>query len=365
MRYFFSPFYDTYFGSSHFCRKNLYIYSHINLCSNTLPHKYIEPYDFHNSTYRPHVKGIKCKWVKAKFGPKWGRIWNSYLALFPFEARELLFKLLKSIDADICEECLIYYLKESSRRTLQSLILGFDSTLLKFLHLKVLGGNDTAINLREPFKDYYKSDFGTPRVGGFDSLKVHIKDIISKIGLRIATSTFEQFVHFRDAWSQAVSSVSGKAAKIRFTNSGKSKTIRSKPKWFALYHLHDSQITEKCFDSSYVEVKPFVKPDEPAATRTVQSYDTFSLIRNTFSLIRNSYLETMIYDYNAHGSWTTMGMNHKDKSRLRAALMRDDKLIRLCTDRSSFDVNQHKEWASILSRSSLSERYVLILKLSG
>ncbi len=71
----------------------------------------------------------------------------------------------------MCESCLIDYLKEVSMRTLQSLMIGFDSSLLKLLRLKVLGGYDTVLNRIDPFNSY-NDDFGTPKSGGLNCLKV-------------------------------------------------------------------------------------------------------------------------------------------------------------------------------------------------
>jgi hypothetical protein len=101
--------------------------------------------------------------------------------------------------------------------------------------------------------------------------------------------------------------------------------------------MSDDSIYNECCTLTKTVVRPFVKPDEPAKTRTVQSYDTYSLIRN-------SYLECVIADYNGGGKWTSVGMNHNDKTGLRLHLLRDDGLFRLCTDQGQFDLHQPKEW---------------------
>jgi hypothetical protein len=205
-----------------------------------------------------------------------------------------------------------------------------------FLDLKVLGGYDTTLNREDPFAEY-RSTFGKrPHKEVPEDLKFWIEDTVSKIGIDSVGFSFRDFVSFRDAWALPGVSVQGKAKKVTFVGSDKSRaSLKLRNKYFALAHLSDEQIYRNC-KAKVAYVKPFVKQDEPAACRTVQCYDTYSLIRC-------SYLEQALGNLNLGGLWTTVGMNSKKKLALRKRIF-SGRCWWLCTDQSNFDTNQPLSW---------------------
>jgi hypothetical protein len=268
---------------------------------------------------------------------KWGYLFSGYYRTLPNRLKKLFRILIKSIPRSLCERMLIDWLKEFSTNIMEFLIEYEMIELRYFLDLKVLGGFDTILNRDDPFEDY-RHDYGPRKQGDVpERLQFWILDTIRKIQLRPQTFEFKDFVSFRDAWALPGASVQGSSKKVDFIGEDGSKAgIKIKNKWFAMSHLSDTQIYEQCMTVQDAIVKPFVKSDEPAANRTVQCYDTYSLIRC-------SCIESAISDFNGNGQWTTMGMNMEDKLAFRRNIFSKN-LNWLCTDQSGFDIHQKKEW---------------------
>jgi hypothetical protein len=208
--------------------------------------------------------------------------------------------------------------------------------LIEFIWLldwRVLGGFDTEVNRRDPFPTYREA-FGQKREGFDDRLRYWIDDTVGKIIPKRLEYDFASFVSFRDAWAAGGASVRGKPKKVVFSFPGR-RDVKSRlnDKWYALAHCTDEQILNRCMDKSIVLVRPFVKKDEAAACRTVQSYDTYSIIRC-------SYLEQAI---GSLGDWTSIGYSVAQRVAMRRRFM-VTKGWKVCTDQSSFDTHQKKEW---------------------
>jgi hypothetical protein len=267
---------------------------------------------------------------------KWGYVMGGYIRTLTKQINKLFYSFVGWIP-DMCETCLISYLKEVSRLSLELVLEQNQRWLLPFLDLKVLGGFDTEVNRQDPFAEY-KKDYGTEVEPPSSRVEYWIDDTISKIGIKQVDYEFEEFVSFRDAWALPGASVQGTAKKVQIVGSDKSrKEIRVKDKWFATAHLTDDEIIKQCKSDKEVVVRPFVKQDEPAACRTVQCYDTWSLVRC-------SYLDQAIGDLNAHGEWTSVGMGSEEKQRLRRKIMYHNRGWKLCTDQSGFDTHQPRKW---------------------
>jgi hypothetical protein len=276
-----------------------------------------------------------AKQLGLKVGSKWGYVFSGYYrSLKPRE--QIDFRYLVSRFPRACETCFIAYLKQLSINAMSMLLEYKYMWLIYFLDMHVLGGFDTDINRQNPF-EAYPEDFGVVRAPDVpERIQFWIKDTIDRIGIGHIGYSLEDFVSFRDAYALPGASVQGTAKKVSFTDdAGRKASLKVKNKWFALSHLSDSDICGK-LSTTYAEVKPFIKQDEPAACRTVQCYDTWSLIRC-------SYLEQSLLDYNSHGFWTTIGLKLEEKERFRKSIHTKD-LNWVCTDQSKFDIHQPKSW---------------------
>lgn len=279
-------------------------------------------------------KGLRLGFSK---GSKWSYILSGYVRSLPLLDRKLFMRFIENLPRELCEECFIEYLKEVSRKALELLLEESQMWLIYYLDLKVLGGFDTELNRKNPFEDYEK-DYGTEVVKEVpDLIKKWIDDTVSKIGIKEVDFSFDEFVSFRDGWSLPGASVQGTAKRVVFKSSKKKASVRVKNKWFAMLEYSDDEIVKECLKGRIPRVRPFVKLDEPAACRTVQCYDTYALIRCC-------YLEQALGDLNAHGKWTTIGVNPREKQKVRKDIFSLEQGTWLCTDQSQFDVNQPKAW---------------------
>jgi hypothetical protein len=278
----------------------------------------------------PRLRGLKP-------GTKWGYAFGAYLRTVPKEVHALVISAYRWLP-DCCEECFIDVLKELSRVSLERVLHNDERWRLYLLDLKVLGGFDTVLNRQDPFESY-DEDYGTKSSQELDDrLKFWIDDTIGKIGVDMVDFDFEEFVSFRDAWALPGASIQGTAKKAQIVDSkGGRRSIRVKDKWFATAHMTDEQIVTECKKEQMTLVRPFVKQDEPAACRTVQCYDTWSLVRA-------SYIDQAIGDLNQNGLWTSVGMGSKEKQDLRRRMMSWRDEWKMCTDQGSFDTHQSAEW---------------------
>jgi hypothetical protein len=288
-----------------------------------------------------------------KFGKanKWSYIFSGYKKCLPAaEARDFTL-FVKEISRNLCERCLIDRLKEVTTAAMRSIL---DTGFLwprYFLDLKVLGGFDTVLNRDEPFAEYPEIFGEQPQRDFPDRLKYWIDETIARIEIRSVAYSFSDFVSFRDGWALSGASVQGTKKKVTFVDEdGKKASLGVKNKYFALSHLSDKEIVDKC-KTTECTVLPFIKKDEPAACRTVQCYDTYSLIRCSF-------LEQALGDLNGGGFWTTIGLSDVDRLNFRRNLF-SKKVNWICTDQSEFDQNQALPWIEY-ALSKLYDRIVLV-----
>lgn len=265
------------------------------------------------------------------FGHKWSYIFSAYFSLLPKFFRPFVLEHLLSLRSDVlCESCFITRLKDLTTSALSRIISGAPARYLYLLDLHTLGGFDTELN-RVDVMDTVFADYCTPSsIPVNDELCSIVDNIIRSIKLTPRCYDFKQFVSFRDSWANPGTSNLGQPAKLVVNG----KKIRVNNKWFSAISLSDEDIIKEC-ETTRVQVKPFLKKDEPAKTRVVQAYDTRSIIRCSF-------LDSFIANVNGCAKWTTIGDSPSEKLAVREDLLTEDKLWRLCTDQSSFDINQPK-----------------------
>jgi hypothetical protein len=282
------------------------------------------------------IKGFDCS-------KKWGYVMAGYARSLPRDVFGIFVETVRCLP-DACEECHINNLKELSRMSLERVLERDELWRMCLLDLKVLGGFDTVLNRKDPFEEYQK-DYGTESEQKFDErLKFWIDDTLDKIDYVAVDFSFEDFVSFRDGWAMPGASVQGTAKKVQVVGSdGSRKSLRVKDKWFALSHLDDDEIVRRCWGKEKTIVRPFVKQDEPAACRTVQCYDTWSIIRTSF-------IEQGLGDLNGKGQWTSIGLGSEDRQKMRRRLLYHAGDWKLCTDQSGFDVHQNIEWVKYVAR---------------
>jgi hypothetical protein len=289
------------------------------------------------SLVRRYWKVRLCRSSLKRFGQKWAYAFLAYQKMIPPGDRHVVSSVMNSLNANLCESCFIGNLKQLSNNALKQVL---DHSVFEFrwlLDLRVLGGFDTELNRGDPTLSYPK-DFGAKREGS-EVIFPYIDEVISNIETRNVLFGFKEFVSFRDAWSTGGSSVRGTSKKIVFQGRRKKdvQSVKVKTKWFAMCHLTDDEIWDSCVSEGInVKVKPFVKMDEPAALRTVQGYDTYSVIRC-------NYIMQGIKDFNGHKRWTTLGMTGEERLRAYRDIL-DPHYWKLCTDQSSFDTHQCKNW---------------------
>ncbi|QJS39952.1 CP-RdRp fusion protein [Phytophthora cactorum RNA virus 1] len=292
---------------------------------------------------RPLVPwGINIRRDYLKLGEKWGKAFTLYRRHLPTLVRFRLDLVVQKLPTNICETCLIDCLKIVSRCCLEEIIATGVSDNLYLLDLQVLGGYDTEPNRVDPL-DSLREEFCVPAAseGSMpERLKFWVDDTLDKISYCGVKESFPQFVAFRDAWANPGASTYGHSAKISISKMTGGETfvreVKLRNKWFKALAFSDATIVEDCLKGEANFVRPFRKRDEPAKARTVQCYDTRSLIRC-------SYLARGISDLNGHSTWTTLDMSAGDRAKLRRRLLYKDGKYRLCTDQSSFDINQSRE----------------------
>jgi len=213
---------------------------------------------------------------------------------------------------------------------------GFDDGIY-LLDLHVLGGYDTVENRKDPLPAV-REQFGVPHsVGLLPEMAKWIDDTISLITFEQLPCGFDDFVRFRDAWANPGASTLGQTARFEVLMGARgTKKVTARSKWMKALSLSDAEVIEQSRAGGPALVRPFRKADEPAKARTVQCYDTLSLIRV-------SYMALAIKDLNGVKTWTTAEMGQKAKLAARRDLLRPDGFTRVCVDQSEFDINQAKE----------------------
>lgn len=273
------------------------------------------------------------------FGPKWGRVLQTYMRRVPPEAQSVIAAELVPLK-ECCEACWLDRLSlVSQAATRRSIDQGF-GWFSYLCDLKVLGGYDTALNRVDIMDDFVKAATRAPLGNDTPKMREYIQEAVDKLGTRHVSQqvTFEQFVEFRDEYALAGASThgAGLVLEIRKGKTVKRKTVKGK--FSSLVGLKDEDIVELALQDEAARVFPFRKIDEPAKTRVVQSYDTRSFIRC-------SWLSYLLSSYNTHGTWTTLGMSRKERAVARAEIMAWSSLegISLISlDQSEFDQRQDK-----------------------
>lgn len=278
--------------------------------------------------------------VFKHLGAKWGRILSQYARVLPATVRPKYYSMVGQLPGRVCESCFISVLKEVGRLNLQRIVArGIDDSIY-FLDLHVLGGYDTTLNRQDPMLTL-KEEFCVPSTHPLSSkMKKWIRDTIDMISFKNVNVSFDQYVRFRDRWCNPGASTLGRATKLRVhTKRGDreyEKKFSLRNKWFKALGMSDKVIADKARAGAPALVRPFRKVDEPAKARTVQAFDTLSLLRS-------SYMAEAIDKFNGRGVWTTMEMSAAERMQVRRRLLRRDGAVRVCTDQSSFDVNQSKD----------------------
>ncbi|BBJ21451.1 CP-RdRp fusion protein [Pythium splendens RNA virus 1] len=277
-----------------------------------------------------------------KLGGKWGKAFTLYRRHVPSVVAPRLDAVVEHLPCAVCEACHIDNLKTVSRSVLSNLVQIGVTDDIYLLDLAVLGGYDTVLNRVDPLETL-REEFCVPAAteGKLDPrMKFWIRDTLDKIRYRRVRVSFSDLVSFRDEWANPGASTFGSNAKLEVSRivrgQRKTRKVRLRNKWFKALAFTDEEVVKECLAGAPNLVRPFRKQDEPAKTRTVQCYDTRSLIRCT-------YMNQAISDLNGYGTWTTLDMDATERSHLRRRLLRDDGGYRLCTDQSSFDINQSRE----------------------
>lgn len=143
---------------------------------------------------------------------------------------------------------------------------------------------------------------------------------------------FEDFVAFRDAWAVSGSSNIGTPIEIEKlvgkVSERKWEKVKISGKFANTLNMQDEELVRLCKEKKAAEIRPFRKLDEPAKTRTIQSYETTSYIRC-------SWIDSFFADYNGSMEWTTLGMSAHARAASYnkiAELMKTGQFVALSTD---------------------------------
>lgn len=288
-----------------------------------------------NRLWRLYNKDFKEAPYMVRFGYKWGRAFSVYRQHVPVLARDVFDAVLRRVPVNMCEEHFVLQLKQISQAILRRIMSTGISEAKYLLDLHVLGGYDTEMNRKDPMLTLFE-EFGVEKKAvNTARMEKYVREVVGHIVFQKPKYSFEQFVSFRDKWANSGASSFGATVKLRVHGGRKQKTISMRNKWFKALAYTDKEIVEQCMLRQATNVKPFRKQDEPAAARTVQCFDTLSLIRC-------SYIEQMMVNLNGRKTWTTIGMSARQRYETRRRLLRMDGMTRICSDQSKFDVNQSK-----------------------
>lgn len=294
--------------------------------------------EFDESLRRSSVGNRWQRKFYKRLGPKLGSVLSMYRQFLPAAVCPLLDELVTKWP-DMCEECNIKAMKHMTQRFLDEMTQHGVDDRRYLLDLNVLLGYDTVLNRTDPMATI-RSEFGEPALPVDNRrMKYFVEQAIDSMAFGPISCKFDEFVKFRDAWANSGASTFGTTASVSVSGirHGKrfEKTLKLRNKWFKALSLSDKHITDACLKGDPALVRPFRKIDEPGKARTVQCFDTQSIIRC-------SYLLEGLKAYNGSKEWTTLEMKPQEKAVMRRKLLRPG-LTRICTDQSSFDVNQSKE----------------------
>nr|WMI51970.1 RNA-dependent RNA polymerase [Phytophthora dsRNA virus 1] len=285
------------------------------------------------------------RWTKSRFaslGPKWGSLLTAYCRHLPAYFCGSFERVMNGFPCDCCESCLLQRFKELSRVCLEDMIRRGVDDRVYFLDLGCLGGYDTVENRKDPMETV-RTEFGSGSPVLPDSFYRKIDETIDLITVKQPPCSFSEFVSFRDAWANPGASTMGKPAKIEVSRIRRGRRdvrdIKVTNKWFKALSMTDAEVETQCLSGKPARVRPFRKMDEPAKARTVQCFDTNSLIRS-------SYMLEAIKSLNGRRKWTTVGMTAQEKMQFRRKLfmkMDDPDSYLVCTDQSGFDIHQSRD----------------------
>lgn len=271
--------------------------------------------------------------LRSKLNQKFIYVMRKYMYLVPKEYRDEILKITERF-GDFEEVSLIKACKDLSVVALRNWFFSGDRRYVYLLDWHVLLGYDTVLHREVDFTDF--DVFITKQQPEDLVLQGYTDAAITNIGVKNNGLNFKQFISFRDPWSVGGTSTEGKKLEFVVTDRfGKSKILKQNDKFANLLTYSDQDIYDACMSSTGSFVRTFVKADEPARARLVQSYDTWSFIRC-------SYIESFIKDYNSSGLWTSMGFGNKKTMDLYLSLLSMDG-VRLAVDQSGFDLHQSKE----------------------
>lgn len=292
------------------------------------------PSDFRNWKAPTGTKPLR---LFRPFGPKWCRIFTSYLDICPPEIRNKISAVLLSNvkTRRPCEKCLIDHLKEISLTALRLNISDGPGWWSFLCDIHVLGGYDTVLNRVDVLATYERD---SQEIRGSDNQR--LRDKIAStcqafVGVKANRQpTFAQFIRFRDSWALPGASTHGEPAQVRIR--GKNRRVRGK---FAnTLSMTDEELVSLAKTEGPAVIYPFRKMDEPVKTRVVQSYDLPAYLRC-------SYADSLIQNYNGNKVWTTMGMRPEARAMARSRLMgflKTKGYYAVSLDQSAFDEHQRK-----------------------
>jgi hypothetical protein len=277
-----------------------------------------------------------------RLGKKWGCAFARYAALIGRgDGCWWLRQLADWIRADD-EEQLIGALKAVSREATEFTVLTGFGGYSYLMDVHVLGGYDTVLNRKDVMVDIERDVGRVPPPLEDDDLSqrvmVKVRAIVSaNWALREQLPTFEDFVSFRDAWSTpGASTLPGKAV-LRASDGYE---IKVKGKFASALEYSDSELVRLALEHKGAIVRPFRKIDEPVKTRVVYGYDFLSFLRC-------SWIDSLVGDMEAGGSWLPVGYSRRQKADMRLEIMRRLRVGNewaVSLDQSAFDQHQRKEW---------------------
>jgi len=272
----------------------------------------------------------------AHLGDKWGRAIALYFKRVPSAAVPPCLQVLRHAGS-LDEGQFVAFLKGVSVICAARNLSHGQGWWTYLCDLHVLGGYDTCLNRTDVLSGY-------DRVAGAARPSIlcpRLVELISETVRLISVSSspapsFEEFVEFRDAWALPGACTIGSPAKLLVR--GQPRRVRGK---FA--NLLATPAPELARDAVRLRpalIYPFRKADEPAKTRVVQSYDTYSYLRC-------SYLDHFFTSYNGSGTpWTTLGLSASGRSEMNAriaGLLSSRDTYGVSIDQSSFDEAQSKD----------------------
>lgn len=287
-----------------------------------------------------NLRNIYVKWG----GLKWGPIFRSYSLNVPLQIAYLL-KIILSLAHQYCmsEATFIEFLKKVGANALHLASLG-ELDFLYLINLEILGGYDTINNRKNVIEEQRVKVTQIPDTtySVNDRFKKAVDTFIDKIDIKPISrhQTLREFISYRDNWAIGTSCTHGKSVKITKAKYPYDKLAVMKGKLYRLSAYSNCELVTSCLHKRDCYISTFIKRDEPAKCRNIQSFDVYSYLRC-------SYFESFIHRYDTTDEtlnlWTSIGLEPHQLSLLferYSTILSNSGIYALSIDQSEFDMHQ-------------------------